>query len=517
MVLSENMTRDGPQRSHLMQLPMELHICIQDQLLIDPDSTFKELRRLRLVCKTFNDIWSPILMTNMVLFQTDVTNHALAQLRQIVHGKSNASTLAAYTTLTIQNLCCVDTKPDRWYSNARRLREQGRIIAALQRIITMQDVVFDICLLIFLIFAIIPLILRILYLPLLPFKAISYIKRAIPKFRARYYMALLPRKLEMRNIRHVKLLLNNDSDWAIYRSTRILLSLPHVTELELGLADTTDVEYLVRCLEPLKGLHKLTVLPNWLVRWSPSVLGCIASLISSNENLTHFDWQPFISPDFSALFCDVPTHKPLKLHHLSSSRGCTNFDALMPHIRSLTSVEFRDTGSNRWCNSFSRAKIFPPIIKVKLLDQELVTFIEGHPGLVSLTIGAGSTIRGTDSSLCKALTYHSETLQHLFFKSEVLAFVLQNVENEAEFLLSTGNLRELVLETEETLLQYQNATSRIYSERKILPVVANLSHSLTVIIRTGDKAIFFLCVAFCRNSENPLIRDLAGRIVYERL
>ncbi|KAM6488963.1 hypothetical protein JOM56_015599 [Amanita muscaria] len=430
MVLSENMTRDGPQRSHLMQLPLELHICIRDQLLIDPDSTFEELRRLRLVCKTFNDIWSPIVMpTNMVLFQTNDTDHALAQLRQIVHGKSNASALAAYTTLTIQNLCCVDTKPDRWYSNARRLREQGRIIAALQRIITMQDIVFDICLLIFLIFAIIPLILRILYLPLLPFKAISYIKRAIPKFRARYYMALLPRKLEMRNIRHVKLLLNNDSDWVIYHSTRILLSLPHVTELELGLADTTDVEYLVRCLEPLKGLHKLTVLPNWLIRWSPSVL----------------------------------RHKPLKLHHLSSSRGCTNFDALMPHIRSLTSVEFRDTESNRWCISFSRAKLFPPIIKVKLLDQELVTFIRGHPGLVSLTIGAGSTIRGTDSSLCKALRYHSETLQHLFFKSEVLAFVLQNVENEAEFLLSTGNLRELVLETEETLLQYQNATSRIYS------------------------------------------------------
>ncbi|KIL65360.1 hypothetical protein M378DRAFT_162307 [Amanita muscaria Koide BX008] len=528
MVLSENMTRDGPQVSHIMQLPTELHICIRDQLLIDPDSTVKGLRPLRLVCKTFNDIWSPVLMTNMVLFQTDATDHALAQLRQIVHGKSNASTLASYTTLTIQNLCCVDTGPDRWCSAARRLREQG-IIAVLQWMITtliltlikfITLVIYFVVYLVFSALTLYPFIEGIIFLAVLPFKAISHIKRAIPRFKARYYMASLPRKLNTRNIRRVRLLLDyNDSDWVIYRSTRILLSLPHFTELELGLADTTDVEYLVRCLEPLKGLHKLTVLPKRISQWPPSLLRCIAALISSNENLTHFDWRPLIAPDFSALFCDVPTHKPLKLHHLSSSRGCANFDALIPHIRSLTSVEFGFKESNQWCISFSRAKIFPPIIKVELLDQELVTFISGHPGLVSLTIGSDSIMQGTgqrDSSLCKALTHHSETLKYLFFKSKTLAFILQNVENEANFQLSTGNLRELVLETEETFLQYQNATSRIYSERQILPVVAHLSHSPTVTIRTRDKAIFFLCVAFCRNSESPLIRDLAGRIVYER-
>src|SRR3981081_3995059 len=71
------------------------------------------------------------------------------------------------------------------------------------------------------------------------------------------------------------LLSYNDSDWAIYRSTKILLSLPSLTELELGFADTTDLEYLIRCLAQLNGLHKLTLLPMSTTTTSPW-LRCIA-------------------------------------------------------------------------------------------------------------------------------------------------------------------------------------------------------------------------------------------------
>ena len=54
-----------------------------------------------------------------------------------------------------------------------------------------------------------------------------------------------------------------------------------------------------------------------------------------------------------------------------------------------------------------------------------------------------------------------------------------------------------------------------WQKRKIFPVLARLDHSLTVVIRCAGTQKFKEYVEYCRADKNPLVRSLAGRIVYE--
>lgn len=339
-------------------------------------------------------------------------------------------------------------------------------------------------------------------------------------YRARYYSALLPQRVDFPNVRCVRLFFDyRQCDWAIYRSARILWSLQQLTELELAISDNTDMDYLAKRLTPLSGLNKLTLLRSTV---TPSQNRCISILIARNANLTHFnyDWRPTgVLRSLSDLFSNVPTDKPLKLHHVSLNDRCTNFEALVPHVLPLTSFTYHSSQGNTWCAAFLRAKVFPARIKVESLDLRLVLHLRRYSGIISLSIAAGTVPQGSSlqrSSLWRALRQHEGTLWQLCFNTKLLTFLLENVEDEMNFLQCTSNLHELILVNDEKLSQYQDPSDSIRNERQLFHIIIRLSHSLTVVIRAQEKGIFLLCLEFCRTSENPLIRSLVRRLVYER-
>jgi hypothetical protein len=118
-----------PQVSPLLALPMELLLRIRTQveqtagdsrMLTDPasqllrddrDGSRQQVRRLRLVCKMFDAILSPVVLTHICLFPRRNTrnepNSFAEQIQSLLLGKHD---LSIYTTLTLfpENWKCSD-------------------------------------------------------------------------------------------------------------------------------------------------------------------------------------------------------------------------------------------------------------------------------------------------------------------------------------------------------------------------------------------------------------------------
>ena len=199
--------------------------------------------------------------------------------------------------------------------------------------------------------------------------------------------------------------------WAFYHSTRILFTLPQLTELELDIDSNADIEYVAWCLTPLNCLRGFKVYISPIERQprnrAPPELSSFRSVIAHNPNLTHLHFQlnNCGSLNLSDLLGDIPGDRPLRLDHVSLDRNCNNVEALLPHIRHLSSFEFHSCPSsyhysfpvNVWCPTFSRAKLFPPTIKVTYLDEEFLTYLQRHPGMVSLSVLNDHMYRETSS------------------------------------------------------------------------------------------------------------------------
>lgn len=556
MVLSLN---NGPQKPYILDLPLELHFRVRSLLLADPDTTLIELRALRLVCKSFNSIYAPVISSHIVLFPPKLLDPPyltlVQHLRSLVHERDPS--LTYYSTLTIKHWHYADTPLDRRSSLIpqglqpsyrapmaalvhRLWNRRGptptafTVLGAATGIIILVILFMYITIgaIIFLSTVIVLILLIVISLKRfhkLPWR--KRIKTTLNILRARFYMELLQRKLDLSDIRRVRLFIDSRSrNWSIHRSTSLLLSLPKLTELELGISHDTDLEYTTKCLAPLNRLHKLSLLSATGI--SPPHTCCLSPLIAQNENLTHFDydWRPNVPYDLSLLFRDVPISKPLRLRHLSLNSTCMNLEAAVPHIHSLTSFEFH-YGKNTWCDAFLRANVFPTTIKVERLDAELTLFIRRHPGIVSLSIFMDTPQRQPiETPLFDALYHQVNSLRHLCLTTEYLTRVLCNVDVEMDFLRCTNGLRELVLLNDEMgriLPSLFGSTNTIDTpffdnirlhqyEHQIFPITARLDRSMTVVIRAQDLKIFHSCFEFCRTSSNPLIQDLTRRLVYEK-
>ncbi|KAM6495341.1 hypothetical protein JOM56_009964 [Amanita muscaria] len=497
MALSLTTTRHNP--LWIVYLPLELHLRIRSLLLADPDTTLDQLRTLRLVCKSFDSIYAPVVFSHMVLFPSKLPYPArVTYLRSLVHGFQNATSPQSLrhfssfcTTLTIKDWRFAATPIDRRSSLIPPYRDRRTILFGIRRKFWNRGLTSTGFFALIILGAIIFLVISVVHLTaeaaiyfsviiavFLILWAISYrksfnmerirwrIKSVIYVPQARHYIALLPKRLELPNVRCVRLFVHaRESDWSIYRSTRLLLSLPQLTELELTFSSDIDLTYLTKCLAHLNNLHKLS-LPRTRGRISlPHTASLATALIAQNEHLTHFEynWTIDVPFDLSLLFRDVPNFKPLRLLHLALNRTCTNFEVLIPHIQSLTSFQFY-YGKNTWCNAFLRANVFPTTIKVECVDVELILFIREHPGIVNLSISNTST-RVEEIPLFNVLCRHVQSLHHLCLNTTLLADMISNVEFEMDFLRCTDNLRELILLNGETMSYFTRIPSATYADK----------------------------------------------------
>ncbi|KAM6501865.1 hypothetical protein JOM56_001842, partial [Amanita muscaria] len=501
--------------SYLVNLPMEIHFQIRDHLSRDPYTHISQLRILRLVCQLFDIIWSPVVLNNIVLFSRYQTHHDRAKyLRSLVHGKGN--TLSC-TTITLQNWDCLDTDIDRflWDMKYYLWEIEAPILYGM-------------------VWLVVPF--RILASPAVWLGKFllgprERFRKTLGYIQSRFYASLLSRKAQLAHIRCVKMTVTaNQSRWTVYRSTRILSALPQLTELDLYIHLSVNLEHISQCLKDVTSLRtfRLIMWPTDLLESKPRI-SCLRYFMARNPYLTRFALIPRHYGglyDLSELFLDIPPNKPLKLDHISLNGNCTNYQALIPHVQALSSFEFSGFTANGYVKlfiaDFTKAKIFPPTITVEYMNHctgVLFTYLRSHPGIISLsflTVAYSSDYIADADRLCSILVQHSKTLRSLKMPSSVLAGAL-GVSSIETSLLRCANLREIVLrkyhvEPMSCIPNGQEKYVDIGDEKQVLPIIAHLYPLLTV--GFTNILVFRASIEYCRTSDNALVRDLAGKLFF---
>ena len=310
--------------------------------------------------------------------------------------------------------------------------------------------------------------------------------------------------------------------WIISRMVKLLQRLPRLCELSLIMNKWLKLfDHLVVCIAKLHNLRKLNFSFIYAsIDSSRSKINSVAKIIAANPNLTHLE---VLYDDVVQMFEHVPADRPLKIEHLRLYRSFYNSVALAPHISSLTSIDIADS---ELLKGLLKQNIFPTTMTFWKMDPCTIKFLDRHPRIVSLT-DYGCHDASTCSTLLGILSRHSETITHLGFCHYALFMCIKHTQNESALLQCT-NLKQLLLDYRSPWVRCMViGDSRTVSltrsahpyhvlnvkQEAALSIISRLPGSLTLVIN-DDKACV-ACTRLCSRSPNPLLRDLAKRIVFQ--
>jgi hypothetical protein len=152
----------------------------------DPDTTFNDLKPLRLVCKTFDIIWSPLVLSAISMFPRTVNNpdDILENLRHLHHLIYSPYHAKQFNTLIIRNWDCLNSQLYVYFAIIRL----ARYICQVAELRTV---------LVFLLTQPVLCITRFLYKPKkMPRRIASTFNRIL----AKYLAGRLPYKLQLRQV-----------------------------------------------------------------------------------------------------------------------------------------------------------------------------------------------------------------------------------------------------------------------------------------------------------------------------
>ncbi|KIL65315.1 hypothetical protein M378DRAFT_24115 [Amanita muscaria Koide BX008] len=326
--------------------------------------------------------------------------------------------------------------------------------------------------------------------------------------------------LDMPNIRRVEWLAEKDDpNWTTSRTVKLLLEFPQLTELSLVIDKEQDFGYFSKSLSKLHNLRKLSLNVR---RWYPESfrpqIDEFGPVIAGNPMLTHLElFQSCCSRvSLSRMFEQVPSNRPLALEHLGISEIVRDTDAILPHLGSLKSIHVRSCCSSTIFMLMLQKRIFPPVVKTERADSQFIDYISSHPTITSLSVHSlYDDTAGT--MILETMARNGETLEYFSTCASSLGRCLNKVRNEL-LLLQCTHLRQLVLRYDNILFYSGteiNISSTFLAPQELgLTVIARMQQSLTLVIT--DMVGFKACLKMCQNSSNPLLRDLSGRIVFER-
>ena len=132
----------------------------------DPETTFSDFKTLRLVCRSLDVVWSPVVLSSISLFQQTAERDALEDLRLLVRDVTYD--LSVTKKLTLETLSCLNIDM-HWFVH-RHLHSKSKWIEALASV------------------TVVPLVrlFKLLAKPQL--------------FEARRHATLLPRKVNLSNV-----------------------------------------------------------------------------------------------------------------------------------------------------------------------------------------------------------------------------------------------------------------------------------------------------------------------------
>ncbi|KAF8625132.1 hypothetical protein AX17_006911 [Amanita inopinata Kibby_2008] len=469
------MSRESNERASLLALPMELHLRIRNEVLLDPDMVMADYKPLRLVCKIFNDIWSPIVLHSIVLFpnrycrkENVALRAGFQQLVDLAHGHDRWR----YTeTVTMDTWDWMESDPPIQY------------------------------------------ILK-------SWSATYKLQVAFTRAQVKSHFAQLPKKHSLVNVRCVRWhAYAEKKHWLISRTVKLFMSLPNLTELELTITHekhNTNSHYFATQLAQLRNLRKLSLYVICATFRYPhsGVLDPFRKVIASNLKLTHLylggcrDYD-HPSGDFSLLMGDVPADHPLKLEHLCLYSNLINPDSLLPHIRSLKSLSRQRAVDFSGCNvwpTLCKAKIFPAAVVGSATD-DFTEYLRAHAGVVSLSFYPGRYSKDSNWFV-KDLARHANTLE--VFGMGLTHYCYINGGSQLVFA-QLSNLKRMVVYCDSW---YKNCGLQVPSDIcGVLRTTAQVHHQVVVVFDSKD--VFKECVAHCCASQDVLLHSLARRMVYE--
>ena len=209
-----------------------------------------------------------------------------------------------------------------------------------------------------------------------------------------------------------------------------------------------DLGYIFKCLSKLHTLHKLRIeIVNRCDYWyrnRPNPLNDLGKVIGANLNLTHLELflNKHIQVSCSAIFGHVPAGSPLKLEHLSISDSFSDVQAIIPHIRFLTSINFY-AYYDQILPVLHSERIFPPFIQASVIHSNLFDYLSDHPHIVSLFIH-NCYSEATGTTILGIMAQHSESLKYFSTTSSGFFRCLRPVQNEL-LLQQCTKLNQLML------------------------------------------------------------------------
>jgi len=104
-----------------------------------------------------------------------------------------------------------------------------------------------------------------------------------------------------------------------------------------------------------------------------------------NLNPIHFELfqHAFSGVSFSTIFCHVPASGPLKLEHLGIcdiKSLYSDLRAIIPHIRSLTSIDIGALRCSMLITLLLSERISPSMIQIARITQAVIDYLSDHPG-----------------------------------------------------------------------------------------------------------------------------------------
>ncbi|KAF8345001.1 hypothetical protein F5887DRAFT_968937 [Amanita rubescens] len=321
---------------------------------------------------------------------------------------------------------------------------------------------------------------------------------SVARLCARYRLSH-PSVLNMPRVRRVIWKVDWDApNWIMPNTAKLLLKFHQLSELVLVADYSQDLGYIFKCLSKLRNLRKLRVeIPK---RNKPNPFDGLGQVIGANLNLTHLELflHDYTQVSCSEIFGHVPADSPLKLEHISISNNFSDVQAIVPHIRFLTSINF-SARCDQIFPVFQSERIFPPSIQASDISNSLFDYLRGHPHIVSLSIH-NTYEEAAGTAMLGIMVQHSESLKYFSTTGRGFYCSLQSVQNI--FLLLQRTKLDQLMFIPHDCCHYVVET---------LPIIARLSNSLTVVV--PSPIVFQSCVYHCRQSQDPLVNDLAGRFV----
>ncbi len=231
---------------------------------------------------------------------------------------------------------------------------------------------------------------------------------------------------------------------------KLLLEFHQLSELVLQINRQQNLSHIFKYCSRLRNLRKLKIrFSGWRTSYNqerPNPINDIGKVIASNPNLTHLelDWMGTVEGSFSTIFSHVPAGSPLKLEHFAISNSPSDVRAIVPHVRSLTSIDLQSAyvPCPLLVQVLHSERIFPSTIRTSHVDDHLITYLNHHPRIVSLSIDAAFD-EVVGKKILQIMALHSESLT--YFRTSCSSFIscLKHVENEL-LLLQCTKLEQLL-------------------------------------------------------------------------